>query len=342
MTAPLDGLAVLDLTNDLPGQFCGRLFADFGAAVTQVEPPGGTATRDLAPFGRDGRSLTHLHLSLGKTIAPQDDRAALVAAADVILCGAGEAPALRAANPGAVVTEVSPFGADGPHAGWQAPEIVLQALSGMMNSNGEPGREPLFGTGNRAGYSAGLAAYIATAAALFARGRTGQGDLVRVDGAETATAMAFPYLQRYLYNGLDRRRDKPDMPSGQVLCRGSWICIWVYSNRYQRLCEALGIEDCLTDPRFADLRERSGNWPAFFDRVQEVVADRDPEEMVAELQALDIISARAYRASELRGSPHLAARGYWRSIEIDGETHVIPGTAYRFSASPAVAHGVPA
>ncbi|HRY23500.1 MAG TPA: CoA transferase [Geminicoccaceae bacterium] len=342
MTGALSGLEVLDLSDTIGGQYCTRLMADFGARVRAIEPPGGTATRRIGPFDAHGRSLTHLHLSLGKEETPAADMAELRLRADIVVCGAGEGAAFRATNHKAVVTEVSSFGADGPCAHWQAPEIVLQALSGMMNSNGTAGREPLYGVGNRASYAAGVAAYIATVAALLARRGTGLGDLVRVDSAETAAAMCFPYLQQYFYNGTNRRRGLQDIPAGQVLCRGSWVCIWVYSNRFERLCRALGLEDCLEDPKFADLRERSGNWRGFFERVAAVVRDRDAEDLVAELQGLDIIAARAYRPSELRASRHLAARAYWRRIEIDGARYVIPGPPFRFSATPAIERGVPA
>ena len=336
MTGALAGLRVIDRSDEVAGQYCGRLMADFGAEVTLVEPEGGTATRRIGPFA-DGGSLSFLHLNRGKRIG-----SGAPAGADVVICGAATDPAaLRAENPRQIVAVVSNFGADGPLAGWQGPEIVLQALSGMMNSNGIAGREPLYGLGHRAAYAAGLAGYIAVLAALIGRETTGRGDTVRIDAAETAMAMCFPYLQQYLYNATDRRRGVQDIPAGQVTCRGAWVCLWVYSNRFERLCRALGLEDCLSDPRFAEVKTRARHWPEFFALVQARVADRDPDGFVAELQGLDIISARAYRPSELRAADHLQARGYWREIRVEGRAVTVPGPAFRLSATPAGIPGPP-
>ena len=120
-----------------------------------------------------------------------------------------------------------------------------------------------------------------------------------------------------------------------MLCQGSWVCLWVYSNRFAVLCRSLGLDDCLTDPRFAEAHERQKHWQAFFALVQDKVADRDPDAFVADLQAMNIIAARAYRITELRDSRHLAARGYWRRVTLGGETVVLPGPAFRMGLTPA-------
>ena len=51
MTA-LDGLRVLDLSDDIAGQYCGRLLADYGAEVILVEPPEGSSLRQAPPARR--------------------------------------------------------------------------------------------------------------------------------------------------------------------------------------------------------------------------------------------------------------------------------------------------
>ncbi|MGV8988529.1 MAG: CoA transferase [Cypionkella sp.] len=328
MSGALDGLVVIDRSGTTAGQFCGKLLADFGAAVW-LGDPGGSAPSIAA--GANGAGLTPLdiHLNLGKHRGLPSEPPAIV------LCAPNEDPAVtRKQHPDTIVVCITGFGNDGPKADWAAPEIVLQATSGMMISNGIRGREPLYGTGNRASYAAGQAAYIQILASLRVRAKTGQGDTIRIDAAETAAAMAFPYVLQAIYNGTDRRRGDQNIPAGEVLCRGSWVCLWVYSNRFSALCKMLGLESCLTDPRFADAAERLTNMEPLFALVQEKVADRDPDGFVAELQARSIIAARAYRISELRASRHLAARGYWRRTVIGGEDVVLPGPPFRMSLSP--------
>ncbi len=117
--------------------------------------------------------------------------------------------------------------------------------------------------------------------------------------------MSFPYVLQAIYNGTDRRRGDQDIPAGQVLCRGSWVCLWVLMQPLRRALPRarprgllLGGGPTLT----AEVPVRQKNWPAFFDLVQSEVADRDPDAFVAELQAMNIIAARASRISELRAS----------------------------------------
>lgn len=324
----LDDLVVVDRSHSVAGEFCARLMADYGAAVHLAGGPSPTA--QMAPFDAHGRSLTHIHLNLGKRTGPPPRPA------DVILIGADEDPAaVRAEHPAAVVVTITPFGRDGPRAGWKGPELVVQAASGMMVSNGLPDREPLYGTGERASYAAGQAAYIQTLVALRARRRTGTGDLVTIDIAETAAAMCFPYVLRAIYNGTDRRAPDQDIPAGLIRCRGSWVCMWVYSNRFAALCKAYGLDECLTDPRFAEHKERVKHWRPFFALLETALKDRDPDEIVAELQAMKIIAARAFSVSEIRQSRHLAQRGYWHTVTIDGETYVMPRAPFLMSGTPA-------
>jgi len=55
-TAMLAPYRVLDLTDER-GLLCGKILADLGADVIQVEPPGGSTARRIAPFHRDEPGL---------------------------------------------------------------------------------------------------------------------------------------------------------------------------------------------------------------------------------------------------------------------------------------------
>ena len=48
----LKGFRMLDLTDE-KGALCGKMFADLGAEVIKVEPPGGCSTRRIPPFLED-------------------------------------------------------------------------------------------------------------------------------------------------------------------------------------------------------------------------------------------------------------------------------------------------
>src|SRR5665213_2762071 len=116
----LAGLKVVDATSTVAGQFCGRLFADYGAEVILVEPPDGTATRAEGPFDDQG-SLLFRHLNQGKVGFTWDrgdagelDR--LVGEADIVVVDAGDPIAARAE--GKIVCRVSDFGEHRPYRRW--------------------------------------------------------------------------------------------------------------------------------------------------------------------------------------------------------------------------------
>lgn len=337
-----DGLNVLDLSESIGGQFCARLFADHGAAVTLIEPPGGSLLRRSRPFSKDPAtgSLLFFHLNTGKRSLVLDQespegRAALstlLARADVILLPdrMDHEPIARQA-PRAITVAIHGFDPNGPRGNWKATEMVIQALSGMMINNGTHGREPLYGCGERTAFAAGLAGYVGAATALLARAGTGSGQHVDIDGSETAATMAFPYVMQFLYSGYNRSRADLVIPAGQVLCRDSWVCIWIYNNRWTHLCKALDMPELERDTRFATPDARRDNWPAMFALIQNKVAEAEAEELVDRLQRAEIIAAKSVRPSELGPQRHLAERRFWDHLP-DGRP--VLGTPWRFSATP--------
>ncbi|WP_193337418.1 CaiB/BaiF CoA transferase family protein [Devosia beringensis] len=339
MGTALGHLRVVDFSNSLAGQYCARLFADYGASVMLVEPVGGSPLRGMAPFSQAGDSLQFFHLNTNKhsLVLDRDTEegdatfAMLLAGADVaVLPNDTDPEAISAAYPSLVVVRPSLFGTDGPRAHWQGPEIVLQALSGMMHNNGAAGREPLFGTGNRAAIASGVGAFVGALAALYVREDSGQGQVVRIDAAETAAAMCFPYIMQHIYNGTVRQRTEQAVQAGQVLCRDGWVCIWIYNFRWHALLEALELGELEHDPRFADPADRRANWDVLFAIFQAKVADMPAEDLVEILQRAQVIAAKAYRPSELVHNSHLDARNYWS--EVDGRRML--GPAFRLTRTP--------
>lgn len=340
----LRGLRVLDASESIAGQFCGRMLADYGAEVTLAEPPGGSCVRRMPPFAPEkGDSLVFFHVNLGKRSTALDPSTPagrslllrLAEASDVVIVGRdGDVEALRAASPNAVICVVSPFGRDGPWRDWQGAEIVYQALSGMMNHNGLSSREPLYGCGQRSSYSAGLAAYAGVLAALHARGEVG-GQVVSIDIAETIASMWYPYPLIHAYSGWLEVRGERNQPVGQVKCRdGDWICFWVRPDDWRGACTALGRPELATDPRFATSEERQKNWRAALALIQDVAASLDSDEFLRRWQANRMICAKAFRPTELWRHPHLRERGYWQEVATADGPRPILGPQFRMGGTP--------
>ena len=168
---------------------------------------------------------------------------------------ATEPTIVRAANPLCVAAIVTPFGTEPPWSDWLGCELVYQALSGVMNNNGESGRPPLYGCGHRASFATKLTAYTGVLAVLHARDRDGEGQVVDVSVAETAASMTTAPLA-YSYSGA---RESRSAGEHQLRCRDGWIGIWIYSQQWRGFCDALEAPHLFDDPRFARADDRQQN-----------------------------------------------------------------------------------
>jgi crotonobetainyl-CoA:carnitine CoA-transferase CaiB-like acyl-CoA transferase len=210
----LSGLRVLDFSQHIAGPFCTKLLADFGAEVIKLEPPGtGDVSRRYGPFKDDlpnpeasglflycntnKKSVTlDIETETGRGIARR-----LAAESDMVVesfapgrmaeSGLGY-EALSAQNPKLVMLSITPFGQDGPWRDWQADEVNLHAVSGLMSITGDPNREPLKNGGHQALFNTGINAFTAATMAVFAQMTLGIGQHVDVSAYETMTYLVEP------------------------------------------------------------------------------------------------------------------------------------------------------
>ena len=170
----------------------GRILADLGAEVVLVEPPAGDPlTRAPPPLRRVERGQAQRRASTAPTIPRLD---ALLADADVVIDTPGfpgrVRRSTRRARPHAVWVRVTPFGLDGPRAGWRATDLGVMAASGNMYCTGDPDRAPVRCT---------------RAVRLRARRRRG-----RVRGADRAVRAGVAAARRRLDAGGRARREHGD------------------------------------------------------------------------------------------------------------------------------------
>lgn len=154
---------VLDLTDER-GLLCGKILADLGADVLQVEPPTGNSARRIAPFYRDQPHADHglfwwayAANKRGITLdaARADGKALLerlIASAHFLIESGrpGEMAAmglgyerLAEINPALIVVSITPFGQTGPYASYLASDLVGMGFGGFMYVTGDPDRAPL-------------------------------------------------------------------------------------------------------------------------------------------------------------------------------------------------------
>ena len=230
----LSHLRVLDLSQGICGPYCTKLLAGFGADVVKIEPPEGDYLRHRGPFAgkqRDvERSLPFAWFNTGKKSLvldlhnkPDDisEFKRMVAQADVVIDDLGpggmaklglDYMTLSEINPGLVMTSISNFGQLGPYKDFEAEEITLYAMSGLMNSTGDDAREPLCGGPAISQLSAGMKAYIATLVAVFRTRQSGVGDWVDLSIQEAALDNFEIGVAEYLQTGKIGKRSNDEHP----------------------------------------------------------------------------------------------------------------------------------
>jgi crotonobetainyl-CoA:carnitine CoA-transferase CaiB-like acyl-CoA transferase len=203
----LSAYRVLDLTNE-HGLLCGQLLADLGADVIQIEPPGGSSARRVGPWWQDERGLerslfwwAYTRNKRGIVLDLEDAAGAarlreLVAGADFLI--ESETPGrlaslglgyddLAALNPALVYVSISPFGQQGPKAGWQATDLTVMAASGCAYLSGDAERPPIRVRVPQAHAHAGADAAVAALIAHAERRQSGRGQHVDISAQQAAT-----------------------------------------------------------------------------------------------------------------------------------------------------------
>ena len=202
MTGLFEGLLVIELA-DRRNQYAGKLLADGGARVIQVEPPGGSPGRTCGPFVNDredpNASLDYWFYNTGKESVQVDlsEREGvdvvknLIRGADVLIesrLGQDLAEqgldynSLRGENPGLIHVSITDFGQDGPWRDFRCNDIAHLALGGEMAVTGysDPRVPPIGGQGRQAWLVACTYAAHSTVAALVERLESGAGQYIDV------------------------------------------------------------------------------------------------------------------------------------------------------------------
>ncbi|MFF5987160.1 CaiB/BaiF CoA transferase family protein [Prauserella flavalba] len=363
---PLAGRTVIDLTTALAGPYATLLLAGLGATVIKVENPatGGDSARNNAPYvGRDGLSLARedaddmsvsmlvrgrnkqsvtLNLKNPRALAVFAD---LVRDADVVVENYSpgvtqrlgiDYAAVRELNPKIVYTSISGFGAQGGPGSGKAMDSIIQALSGVMMTAGEPDEGPV-----RFGLPVGdmlapLFAVIGTVSALLQAEHTGEGQHVDVSmlGALTSLVACEPF-DAFDAVGLPQR-------TGSMVPRLAPFGILPAADGHLALCaptdgfahgvlRAIGRPDLIDDARFRNRDQRVRH----ADELHELIRQWCRARPLAEV--IDAFTAEGVPAAEVR-----EPRDAVRDPLVRKREEVVPVTHPRYGdVADLAATGVP-
>jgi len=192
---PLSGVTVIDLSHVYNGPYATFLMALAGADVIKVEPHHGEHLRSRGDMGgadlpfamlNSNKKPVTLNLKAGKG---RDLLREMVARADILVenfapgvtdrLGIGPAD-LHKINPRLIYGSSSGYGKSGPYRDYPAMDLVMQAMSGVINSTGFPDQPPVKSGAAICDFMAGIHLYAAIMTALYERERTGKGRVVEV------------------------------------------------------------------------------------------------------------------------------------------------------------------
>lgn len=207
MTAPLNGINVLEFTEIIAGPYGGMLLADMGANVIKIEPPWGEPWRFNEPF-LPTESRSFISLNRGKQSLPLDLNRTeaqeivykLIPETDVVLINSRpdvpynlgiDYETLSAKNPKLIYCENTAYGRKGPRSYQPGYDLIVQATTGLMASegkiiNGVP--QPVASTAI-ADFATGIAMAWGVSTGLYHRERTGKGQKIETSLMATALSL---------------------------------------------------------------------------------------------------------------------------------------------------------
>lgn len=325
----LAGVRVLDLSAGVSDTVT-RLFADLGADVVKVEPPGGSAARHHRPTLAGASIPFAVHNANKRSVVldsrDDDDRRTffdLAEGADIVVDAAGGAVAFGTAPaelaeryPHLVVLSITDFGASGPRSSWRATDPVLFAMSGALSRSGPTVGTPVLPPDGIASATAAVQAAWAALVAYYNKLRCGTGDYIdfsRFDAVVMALDPAFGAHGQATAGQRTsawRGRPKNQDPYPICPCRDGYVRLCVMAPRQWRgLRRWLGEPQDFQDPKFDTLGARFAAWPQLSVLVDALFADKTMKELVAEGQAHGVPISAVLTPSRILASEHFQAVG---------------------------------
>ncbi|MES2489124.1 MAG: CoA transferase [Pseudomonadota bacterium] len=363
------GIKVLELSESVSGEYCGKLLSDFGAEVIKLEKPGtGSPTRRLGPFAAKGddneRSGLFAYLNTNKrsvaldvtTVAGSAALQKLLNHVDVViddhasgwLKDIGLDPeTLDGKWPKLVLCSITSFGQSPPEDRVHAEDFTVFQASGLgyhTPSGSADDMPPLKGAGRfLTSYEAGLDAALCISASLYEREVSKQGRFIDISKQQVLASRLDYVLGQMVAGDMDvsTNRTQFDLfgPAGIFRCRDGFAYIWMSAPSHWD-----GLRKLLGDPEWMnEFPERWLERECTPERVKlcrqyiaEWLATQEKEKVAAEAQKLGLILVAVNNAEDLKASPQYAFRKFFAEVNhpvLGAALH--PTVPYKLSATPA-------
>ena len=358
--AALSGVRVAEFGTGRAPAYCGKLFADFGADVVKVEPPGGDPDRAMAPLidigggRRESAVFAWLNTNKRSVDARADDAARLVqiaGASDVLIDarpGAAEDPgpsgqaALRAAFPQLTVLSISWFGESGPYRDYAGADSVVRALAGLVRCVGPP-EAPVLLTEHQSFLPAALSAFTAALSALIAGG---DGRRFEISVHEANALVAEFQSAVTAQTGVEERRWGrnhffPVFPTGVYATLDGWLGVTAFSaDQWRGFCQMLELPELASRPGFVTAPERLLVGDELDAIVAARLATRSTRHWADAAITRRVPLVAVPDMAELLASPIHRDHGAFGEVRVGKARFTAPVLPQRLTATPPAAVGV--
>ena len=362
MPGPLEGIRVIEMGFWVAGPGAAAIMADWGANVIKIEPPDGDPFRgmflnaagldvpDNPPFELDNRGKRSIGLNLqhpeGRAIAHR-----LLEHADVFVSNVRQPALLKVGlsyeevqriNPRLVYCHVSGYGLVGDDCDRPAYDIgAYWARAGLAASLVPTGTEPPQQRGGMGDHTTAVAAVSAVCAALVARARTGQGQLVSTSLLRTGMYVlgwdlsirlrfghvAAPYTRQGIPNPMINSYKAADH-------RWFWLLGLQGDRHWPDLVGAIDQPPLLADTRFRDMKGRRENAAALVAILDEIFNTKSFDEWIAIFDRSNVWWAPVQTPDQVVADPQARAAGGIVSGPVNGGEADVVASPADFAGTP--------
>jgi crotonobetainyl-CoA:carnitine CoA-transferase CaiB-like acyl-CoA transferase len=333
---PLDGIKVIDLTQNVAGPYASMILAEMGAEVIKVEPPNGDATRTWGPPFWEGISPTFLAINRNKkaitiNIKDEKEREQLIKEikdADVFLVSSRpgimgkyglDFESLMEINSQLIYGEVTAFGKNGPKKDEPGYDPLMQAMCGIMSVTGNEGEAPVRVGTSIIDMATGMWLATGILGALQLRERTGHGHLVTSSLFETAIKWMSHHFVGYWGSGELPGRFGSGNP---MICPyeafptcDKWVVIAAGNDSlFKKLCQAFNRNEWVNDERFINNSRRVENRLELINLIGDITQSKTSETLLQLLKDYGIPAAPVLNVDEILKEEQLLESGMIQTI----------------------------
>ena len=336
MTAPLEGVTVLEVASWLAAPSCAALMADMGAQVIKVEPPGGDTYRRMydAMLGDESVHPAYQFDNRGKrgicVNLESPDGADLVrrlaSRSDVFITNLTQERLHRyrltdadihELVPSAIYAVLSGYGTSGPDSDRQAfDQTAFWARSGAMSIFGDRADGPLLSRGGYGDRTTALNLLSAILGALRVRDKTGEGQYVEVTLQRTGIWALASDICGALYDRVQPEKSSRKQPANPIwnfyqTADGRWLALVMpmATPYWPKFCAMVERPDWAADERFHTLLGMAEHSPSLIEEVEALFASHTLDSWRTKLDAAGLIWEPVAELPEVIEDPALRERG---------------------------------